>query len=99
MASKDKKINHQILCCKVLKCKFFGMLNPYLTLFICLKNNIEVFQRPKKINCQLKQPWMPGRFKGLRGLRYYFFQKITSEIDSAYPKTYVSILHILENSN
>ena len=40
-----------------------------------------------------------GRFLGLSGLGYYFFQKTTSEMDSAYQKTYNSIPHITKNDN
>ena len=40
-----------------------------------------------------------GRFRSLGGLRYYFSQKITSEMDLAYKKTYILIPHIIENDN
>ena len=38
-----------------------------------------------------------GRRRGLSGLKFYFFQKEASEMDSAYQKTYVSTPHITEN--
>ena len=40
-----------------------------------------------------------GCFRGLGGLRFYFFQKITSEMDSACQKTYISTPLITENDN
>ena len=43
--------------------------------------------------------WPPRPFDGLNSLRYYFIQKITSEMDPAPQKAYISTPHMTENDH